>query len=51
MGDLALYQEVPLSGSCKYMQPLVKFLPETRTDLLVGNQKLCSLSQMLDFGL
>lgn len=47
MGD----QEVPLSGSCRYMQPLLKFLPEMGTDLLVGNQKLRSLSQMLDFGL
>lgn len=43
MGDLALYHEVPLSGSCKYMQPLPKFLPETGTGLLVGNRKLCSL--------
>lgn len=45
MGDLALYHEVPLSGSCKYMQPPLKFLPETGTGLLVV------LSEMLDFGL
>lgn len=31
-----LYPEVPLSGSCKYVQPPPKLLPETGTGLLVG---------------
>lgn len=47
-GDLALCHEVPLSGSCKHMQPLPKFLAETGTSLSVGNHKLRSLSKMLD---
>jgi len=51
VGDLALYHEVPLSGSCKYMQPPPKFLPAMGTGLLVGNHKLCSLTKMLDFSL
>lgn len=45
MGDLAFCQQVPLSGSCKYVQPSPK-VPEARTGLRQSEVVLAAISDL-----